>query len=415
MEGRTPVAALSPQLFRLLGKIQHYDWGTRGAEACIPQLLGIQATPDMPYAELWIGAHPTAPSEIVIDDKRFPLDAVIQGHPLEFLGRDVAARFGNTLPFLLKVLSAANALSIQTHPNKEQAKRLHALDPGHYPDDNHKPEIAIAIDGLTAMAGFRPVSEIVANIKRCPELRLYVGDDIIHRVLAGGDAGTVGTLIQELYGMILTRAGEHERLDVAIRAFVDRLSGEEALTTAERLIQQQYSVFGVDVGLFSFLFFNIIDLQPGQAIFTGAGVPHAYIAGNIIECMANSDNVVRGGLTGKFKDVDVLLEVMKFDFAPFDILNKERRIDAVVYRTTAEEFEVTGFDKTTAFEEVFASRDRPSIVLVMRGSLNGAWTSGGSRKVLNFPKGASFFVPAALPEWKVSGKEPVAFVVVTVP
>ena len=140
--------------FKLISKIQYYDWGTKNAAAFIPSFLGIPAEKDRPYAELWIGAHPTAPSEILLNGQPVPLDKAIESAPREILGEDVARRFGGKLPFLLKVLSAGAPLSIQTHPNKEQAHRLHAKDPAHYPDDNHKPEIAIALDGLTAIAGF---------------------------------------------------------------------------------------------------------------------------------------------------------------------------------------------------------------------------------------------------------------------
>jgi mannose-6-phosphate isomerase len=136
--------------------IQNYDWGTRNKEAYIPQLLGIDAKPDTPYGELWLGAHPKAPSMVWVDGELTPLDQWISAHPIEVLGKAVARKFNGQLPFLLKVLSAGEALSIQAHPNKAQAKILHATDPLHYPDDNHKPEIAIALDSLTALVGIKP-------------------------------------------------------------------------------------------------------------------------------------------------------------------------------------------------------------------------------------------------------------------
>ncbi len=152
--------------FKLLNKIQHYDWGTTNDNAFIPHLLGFSAVRDLPYAELWIGAHPSAPSDIVLQGRQSPLNKVIHDFPLEILGEYVARRFDNRFPFLLKVLSAARALSIQTHPDKEQAGKLHAADPAHYPDDNHKPEIAIALDSLTAIAGFRPPKDIAGTLRR---------------------------------------------------------------------------------------------------------------------------------------------------------------------------------------------------------------------------------------------------------
>ncbi|OQA94318.1 MAG: Mannose-6-phosphate isomerase [Chloroflexi bacterium ADurb.Bin222] len=141
--------------FRLHNAIQPYPWGSRGAEAFIPRLLGIPAAPEQPYAELWIGAHPNAPSRVFLGDEPLSLATLIAREPVAMLGAAVAQRFDNQLPFLFKVLSAAEPLSIQAHPDKVQAERLHARDPQHYPDANHKPEVAIALDRLTALAGLK--------------------------------------------------------------------------------------------------------------------------------------------------------------------------------------------------------------------------------------------------------------------
>ena len=125
--GRTfSLTNFSPQPYKLYNTIQNYEWGTRNEAAYIPHLLGIPTEPDTPYAELWIGAHPKAPSKIEIDGAKVSLNKVIEMHPAECLGAYVCKNFSSTLPFLLKVLSAAHALSIQTHPNKSQARRLHA-------------------------------------------------------------------------------------------------------------------------------------------------------------------------------------------------------------------------------------------------------------------------------------------------
>lgn len=140
---------ISSRPYLLKNKVQHYKWGAIGTMAYIPQLLGEKAESDKPYAELWIGAHPSFSSEIVIDEVAFPLYDIIQKFPKEILGEYVLNNYSKNLPFLFKVLSAAEALSIQAHPNKQQAISLYARDPEHYPDDNHKPEIAIALDELT--------------------------------------------------------------------------------------------------------------------------------------------------------------------------------------------------------------------------------------------------------------------------
>ena len=138
------VPEVAPRPYRMHNQIQHYAWGTRDQDAYIAHLLGNEPEEGVPYAELWMGAHPKAPSTIELEDGRtVALNMWIKAHPNAILGREVAERYGK-LPFLFKVLSAGQSLSIQAHPTKAQAEKLHARDPEHYPDNNHKPEIAVA-------------------------------------------------------------------------------------------------------------------------------------------------------------------------------------------------------------------------------------------------------------------------------
>jgi len=401
--------------FKLFNKIQHYDWGTKGDNAFIPHFVGSPVVRDLPYAELWIGAHPTAPSDIVVQGRVSPLNKVVEDFPLEILGEDVARRFDNKLPFLLKVLSAARALSIQTHPNKEQARKLHSADPAHYPDDNHKPEIAIALEPLTAIAGFRPAMDIVRSLHRYPELHDFAGSEIVRRVLAAGSESELVGNLKLLYGAIMRRAADKEALVPVIERIVDRLSRRGDLAADELHFVEQYGLYGADVGLFSFLFFNLLQLKPGQAIFTDAGVPHAYIKGNIVECMANSDNVVRAGLTGKFKDVEALLDILTYRFAEYTVINQEQKTDGVVYRTSAEEFEITGYQKDRRFDAMFESGTKPVLVLTAGGSLTVQWEDEGERGSEVFTKGESFLIPAMLSQWQMSCTENVRFFSVSIP
>jgi mannose-6-phosphate isomerase len=401
--------------FKLFNKIQHYDWGTRNDDAFIPRFLGSPIVRDLPYAELWIGAHPSAPSDILVEARITPLNKAIADAPLEILGEDVARRFDNKLPFLLKVLSAATALSIQTHPNKEQARRLHATDPAHYPDDNHKPEIAIALESLTAIAGFRPAMEIVGTLREYPELSDLAGSDLMERVLATTREPDAVENLKLLYSTIMRRAAEKEKLLSVIVRIVGRLSRTGHMSKEQQHFVEQCELHGADVGLFSFLFFNIVHLKAGQAIFTEAGVPHAYMKGNIVECMANSDNVVRAGLTGKFKDVDALLDILTYRFAEYAIINREQKTDDVVYRTSAEEFEITGYRKEPGYEAVFESGGRPAVVLITEGSLIVQWEDNGGWRSESFAKGESFLIPAILSRWRMSGSEKVGFYVVAIP
>lgn len=400
--------------YLLYNKIQKYDWGTRNEQAFIPKFLGIRPEPNVPYAELWIGAHPSASSEIETDEGKMTLHQAIQMYPKEILGAYVAGKFNNELPFLLKILSAAQALSIQTHPTKEQAVRLHAKDPKHYPDNNHKPEIAIAIDSLTAIAGFRPVQEITAMLRRYPELSEFVGNSIVEEIAASQSDASAKVLIQKLYRNIMHRSEDTARLTRTIETIAARLHAAPALSAEEHQLLKQHALYGNDVGLFSFLLFNIIRLRSGQAIFTHAGVPHAYIEGTIVECMANSDNVVRAGLTGKFKDVETLLEIIRYDFSEYEVLNKEQQKDGVHFPIPADEFVITQYQKESAFSLAGETNGRPTIILVMAGSMDVHIDSGKTSPV-RFSAGEAFLIPALVSGYRLIGNNGASFFSVTVP
>jgi mannose-6-phosphate isomerase len=403
--------------YKLYNTIQNYEWGTKNESAFIPRFIGAEVELNKPYAELWIGAHPNAPSEIEIDGLRFPLNKVIQNRPMECLGEYVRNKFSGTFPFLLKVLSAASALSIQTHPNKVQAQRLHAKDPKHYPDDNHKPEIAIALDSLVALAGFQPVQSIRKHLEFLPELGELVGQGLIDEILKSEDPIILGNLIKQLYGLVMQRADDKEHLAACIIKIQKRLTEKEFRSPEELQFLKQYELYGTDVGLLSFFFFNLIHVQQGQAIFTGAGVPHAYIKGNIIECMANSDNVVRAGLTNKFKDVDTLLNIILYKFAECHVLHTEAGTGTgeVLYRTTAEEFEVTKNKNPGGFRKICFSNNRPIVYLIIHGSLEVHWNGDDSACTSKFSRGDSFFIPAALSHYEITSNNDVEFFAVAIP
>ncbi len=401
--------------YKLYNKIQYYEWGTKNEKAFIPKLLNIEIQKDIPYAELWIGAHPKASSEIEIDGKKVSLNEIIRKYNFECLGEYVSKKFGGNFPFLLKILSAANALSIQAHPNKLQAEKLHELDPENYPDDNHKPEIAIALDSLIAIAGFRPVKEIQYNLSLLPELKNFVDKQLIDKIIKAGNTSEAEQFTQDLYRSIMIKAEDKENLSKCIEQIISRFKDKGPLTPEESQFLKQNKLFGADIGLFSLFFFNIIELKPGQAIFTGAGIPHAYIKGNIIECMANSDNVVRAGLTNKFKDVKTLLEIIKYEFKQYDIINSEQKRDAVTYKTKAAEFEISYFEKDKTFRNYIQSHNKPLIYLVAEGILEVAWEFQGKNYKEKFSKGNSLFIPAGLPEFIISADDFIKFYLVTVP
>lgn len=405
------MASFQPKPYRLANTVQHYEWGTRNQNAFIPHFLGRKPEPDTPYAELWIGAHPKCPSEIWVDGKSTPLNQVISTFPEDILGKQVSLKSGNQLPFLLKVLSAGQALSIQLHPNKSQAEVLHRKDPKNYPDDNHKPEIAIALDHLTALAGFQPVASIQRNLIANPEIGEFAGTPFTDAVISAKNEDAAEKAIKKLYAAIMKKAEAKPELDRVIPKLVVRLSSSNKKSPAESQFLTQHLRYGNDVGLFSFFFFNLIELKAGQAIFTGAGIPHAYLDGNIVECMANSDNVVRAGLTPKFKDVDTLLDIIVYQFGDFNLINSEQKTDQVIFKTEAAEFEITGFTKPAGFTTTFSSHEKPSVFLVTEGKLSVSWPGG----VEVFNKGDFFLIPACLGTATLKAESQTAWYVVQIP
>jgi mannose-6-phosphate isomerase len=409
------VKLFTPKPYKLYNTIKNYEWGTRNESAFIPRFLGIQADPGTPYAELWIGAHPKAPSEIEIDGSRVPLNRVIEEYPFECLGSYVCKTFSKTFPFLLKVLSAANALSIQTHPNKSQARVLHARDPKNYPDDNHKPEVAIALDSLIALAGFKPARSLRNNLESLPELSELVGQELIDEVLKNKDLSEEKNLIKKIYEAVMRHAEDKKRLTSCISRIEYRLKAKLSRSPEEEQFLEQHRVFGDDVGLLSFFFFNLVKLKPGQAIFTDAGIPHAYIKGNIIECMANSDNVVRAGLTNKFKDVAALLDIVRYEFAECPVMQAGSENGEAVYKTAAKEFEVSRFHMPEGLRRQCESGDKPVVYLITAGYLDIRWNSEEGDRTMRFSAGESFFVPAALTRHEITSDCVVEFFIAAIP
>nr|CUU99531.1 hypothetical transcript [Hymenolepis microstoma] len=257
-----------------------------------------------------MGTHPSGPS-VLWNYRSISLDAYIKEHP-EYLGITSVECFGHQLPFLFKVLSIGKALSIQAHPDKRLAEKLHACWPDIYKDDNHKPEMAITLTDFEALIGFRPLAQIRSFITSLPELA---------ELTSNPSEDSKGEMIRSLYSRLMHSSPE--KVEGAINSLVKKfthsvdstlkgIEGVDSNSLVElflRLNQQ----FPGDVGCLSVFFFNYIKMKPGEAIFLKANTPHAYISGDCVECMANSDNVVRAGLTPKFKDVERLLDMLEYE------------------------------------------------------------------------------------------------------
>lgn len=330
-----PVIALKPAL-------QRFDWGSSQG---IPDLLGF-APDGGPYAEAWWGAHPSAPSITASG----PLDAVIAADPAGALGATVASNYGK-LPYLLKVLSIAQPLSIQVHPTMETARAGFAAeecggvamaDPHrNYKDASHKPELLLAVTHMTVLSGFRPEADLMRD------LEWLGGDDAdsLRETLAtDGIAGFVLT--------VLTR--DHT-------GALDRLArGGSGGSLAARIASEALAHHERDAGALVALAMNAVTLKPGEALYTPAGTVHCYISGDGVEIMANSDNVVRAGLTHKPINANLLRELAVLSPAA-PVVPSETTIGAARRLST----DATEFELVVVSDGAFDAAPGPRIVLAL--------------------------------------------------
>ncbi|MDQ1741758.1 MAG: mannose-6-phosphate isomerase [Pseudonocardiales bacterium] len=299
-----------PRVLRLHNAIREYAWGSVRA---IPELLGREPT-GRPAAELWMGAHPDEPSRWADHPDRPALDELIAAEPRRWLGEANLAEFGPRLPFLMKVLAADRALSLQVHPSRAQAEAGYAAEEAagiprrsaerNYCDPNHKPELAYALTEFEAFCGFRPVPDTceLLGALAVPALDGYLP------MLAGQDG------LRATFTTLLSLAGEtRERLVAEVVTGCRRLAGRGGRwADAARASVLAAEDFPGDIGAVLALLLNYVRLMPGEAIYLGAGNVHAYLRGMCIEILANSDNVLRCGLTPKHIDIPELLRVADF-------------------------------------------------------------------------------------------------------
>ncbi|MFR9777404.1 mannose-6-phosphate isomerase, class I [Micromonospora sp. MS34] len=299
----------------LQGQIRDYAWGSRTA---IAELQGRPVPSDGPEAELWLGAHPGAPATVDRDGSPMSLTDLLVAEPAHWLGERLVGRFGTRLPFLLKVLAADAPLSLQAHPDADQAREGHAADPGrvNYVDPYHKPELLVALSEFEALCGFRDPAESAAAIAAfgVPELEPVVA------ALRTGPAG-----LREAVRLLLSwpeaeRAGLVAGVLTAEAAGPDdgsgsrRGSGRAEPESSDAVLARALAVdYPADPGVLVALLLHHVRLAPGEAIWMPAGNLHAYLRGTGVEIMAASDNVLRGGLTPKRVDVDELLRVLRFE------------------------------------------------------------------------------------------------------
>ena len=362
---------------RLDNTIRPYAWGSTTA---IPKLLGVEPTGE-PQAEMWMGAHPGAPSRT----ERGTLVEVIDAAPEQELGPESVAKFGPRLPFLLKLLAAGAPLSLQVHPNLAQAKEGYAdeerrgipVDAGHrnYKDANHKPELICALTQFDGLCGFRAPAEAADLLDGLDvdSLKPYV--DLLH-------AHPEEAALREVLTAVLTADREEMAHTVTeTAAACSRLGG--AYTPYADIAHH----YPGDPGVIAAMLLNHVRLQPGEALFLGAGIPHAYLDGLGVEIMANSDNVLRCGLTPKHVDVPELLRIVRFEASDPGVLRPEASADGEeVYDTPIDEFRLSRYvlPQTTPGRDL--TLPTPQILLCTAGSVR----TGD----IELAPGQSVFVPA---------------------
>ena len=358
-------------IFKLTGTHQHYDWG--GANF-IPNWLKLKQTEDKPYAEYWLGAHRSAPSLIKFEGQWLPLDRVIDKAP-KLLGEESRAKFGDELPYLLKILDVKQPLSIQLHPTKAEAElgferenqlgiALNAPNRT-YKDRNHKPEMMIALSDFWLLHGFRPLAEMKSVLAERPSLQGLaqridtVGLPQVYREIM---QATQAQLEKWLLPIITEKQFEYQQ---------DKLKWDNP----DYWVLYSMEAMGIsseklDAGLLCFYLFNIVNLKKGEGIYQGAGLPHAYLRGQNIELMAASDNVIRGGLTPKFVDIPALLNTIEYREVVPKIIPAYQGEEALYLYPTpeAKDFAMQRLSFNPFDEEAFITTSA-SILLVMAGSL----------------------------------------------
>ena len=384
------------RIVRLENPVQHYAWGSHTA---IPELLGRPSPAPEPWAELWMGAHPMATSRVVGAGESLPLDAYVARDPEAVLGAATAARFERKLPFLFKVLAAAEPLSIQAHPSLAQAREGFErenragipLDAPQrcYRDALHKPELICALTPFHALNRFREPREIV---ERFAALDVTALAEPLAALRARLDREGLAAFFRVLW--TLEEAARSAAIAGAVEWARSRGSGDPAAGWIDVLARRHPG----DIGVLAPLLLNVVELAPGEAVFLPAGELHSYLEGVGIEIMANSDNLLRGGLTPKHVDVPELLRTLVFRAGPVERLRPQLVAGEGRYATPAEEFALAVLEVRPGARYVAPERRAVEILLCTegRGQIAG-------REDLAVARGDCLLVPARAPRYAVEG------------
>jgi mannose-6-phosphate isomerase len=385
----------------LRNPIREYAWGSN---AVLAELLGEPAPSARPQAELWIGAHPAAPSAVCSDSGWISLVDWIRCDPAAVLGRAAARAFGRELPFLLKVIAVERPLSLQAHPDAARARAGFERENAAgiplgasrrcYRDPNPKPELLCALTPFAALCGFRPEAEIVAQIDelRARRLAALLGDLRLQR-----DRGGLQRFFEALMGLDAV-----ERAAVVNDA-MEAVEGGYGDSQVKGWIRKLAAAYPGDPGVLAPLFMNVLELEPGQALFLDAGELHAYLHGVGVEIMASSDNVLRGGLTNKHVDVSELLATLSFASGSPEILTPRTLGPALAaYDAPAREFALAVLRPGAG--AVVESAPERSVEILLCAEGEAVLEASRSGEVTPLPRGAAALVAAAVGAYRVSGE-----------
>lgn len=396
----------------LEGALRSYAWGSRTA---IAELRGLATPSNHPEAELWLGAHPGDPARVITESGSESLLEVLHREPERELGRENLGAFGERLPFLLKLLAAEEPLSLQAHPSAVQAeegfRRENALGVPmespirNYKDGSHKPELVVALSRFEALAGFREPTRTVKLLRALAvdELEPYIGllegqpdSDGLRALFTTWitlPSTVLGTLLPAVLAGCITYVAHHDA------EFVTEIRTALELSEA----------YPGDAGVLAALLLNRVTLEPGQGLFLAAGNLHAYLHGLAVEIMANSDNVLRGGLTPKHVDVPELLRVLDFVGADIAVLDPapssgQSGSGRYEYVTPAPEFRLTRLEFDSNSTDLVVEAGGPRILICTEGAVTA--TCGAD--TLDLDRGRAAWIAAEEPEVHLSARTPTA-------
>ncbi|MBS1627190.1 MAG: mannose-6-phosphate isomerase, class I [Bacteroidetes bacterium] len=380
---------MKDKIFKLKGKVQNYAWG--GYEY-IPKLLGLKNEEHKPCAEYWMGAHPSASAEIIDSEKKYSLHQLIKEYPNEFVTEKVYTQFGE-LPYLFKILDVKDMLSIQVHPTKnEAAKGFDAEEAAgipinaphrNYKDRNHKPEVMVALSEFWLLHGFKQLAELEIILEDVQEfnllLPLFKRDGIkgLYQFVMEMNQAEIDAMLIPLIKKEISKKSLH-KLDKSMPGW-----------WVTKLYDGTTEIKNIDRGIFSIYFFNIVKIEKGGAIFQKAGIPHAYLEGQNAELMANSDNVLRGGLTPKHIDVKELMKHTLFESVVPNIMygnnlsGVEKNYPCPVPDFGINKIELNGTDKLSALSTSF------EILIAIEG---GGIIYGSNKSGIAFKQGEALAI-----------------------